>query len=278
MSAPIGFMQGRLSPLVDGKIQAFPTAHWRAEFAAAEALGITLMEWTLDQDGLRDNPLMTSEGQAEIRDLSIRHGLSIPSVTGDCIMQAPFYKARGAMRTSLLDDLAAILGACGKLGIGFFVMPLVDDGGLKNPAEERSLFEGLTGLEGRMREHGVRIVFESDLEPDGLAAFIARLPADLYGINLDLGNSAALGFEIEAEVAAYGASIYNVHIKDRVLGGTTVPLGTGDADLPRAISHLAASGYQGNYILQTARSENGDHAGVLGRYRDMVAGWLGVTC
>ena len=29
--ARIGFMQGRLSPQVDGKIQAFPWVHWRDE-------------------------------------------------------------------------------------------------------------------------------------------------------------------------------------------------------------------------------------------------------
>mgnify|MGYP001554379746 CR=1 FL=1 len=53
MIAPkIGFMQGRLSPLVDGKIQAFPWAHWRDEFPAGDECGIHLMEWTLDHDRL----------------------------------------------------------------------------------------------------------------------------------------------------------------------------------------------------------------------------------
>ena len=262
--------------MVDGKIQAFPSAHWRAEFATAETLDIGIMEWTLDQDGLRDNPLMTSAGRAEIYELSCRHRLSIPSLTGDCIMQAPFYKVQGTVRDKLLGDFAEILVACGEIGIKYFVVPLVDGGRLENETEEHNLFDGLSGLEERMRKHGVQIVFESDRTPDDLAAFISRLPADLYGINLDLGNSAALGFEIEAEVAAFGERIYNVHVKDRLLGGTTVPLGTGDADLPRAVSHLAAAGYQGNYILQTARADNGDDAGVLRSYRDMVSNWLRV--
>jgi L-ribulose-5-phosphate 3-epimerase len=274
MSAPIGFMQGRLSPLVDGMIQAFPIVHWRTEFAAAEALGIGLMEWTLDQEGLHENPLMTAQGRTEIQDLLLRHGLSIPSLTGDCIMQAPFYKVGGAVRDEMLADFAAIITACGDLGIGLFVVPLVDNGGIENKSQERNLFDGLAGMEGLMREHDVRIVFESDLPPRDLAAFIVKLPAELYGINLDLGNSAALGFEIEAEIAAFGERIYNVHVKDRVLGGTTVPLGAGAADLPRAIGCLLAAGYKGNYILQTARADNEDHAGVLGRYHKMVSGWL----
>ena len=53
----IGFMQGRLSPQVDGKIQAFPWQHWRDEFPAAQKLNIPLMEWTLDHDRLtEENP------------------------------------------------------------------------------------------------------------------------------------------------------------------------------------------------------------------------------
>ena len=59
----IGFMQGRLSAMVDGKIQAFPWNEWREEFPRASALGLTRIEWTIDQDRLRENPLNTAAGQ-----------------------------------------------------------------------------------------------------------------------------------------------------------------------------------------------------------------------
>ena len=65
-----------------------------------------------------------------------------------------------------------------------------------------------------------------------------------------------------------------MHVKDRKLGGTTVPLGTGSADLPRTLRLLRERGYAGNYILQTARAADGNHAEVLARYRDMVREWL----
>ena len=63
----IGFMQGRLSALVDGKIQAFPWNEWREEFPRAKALGIGRMEWTIDQDRLRENPLTTESGRERDR-------------------------------------------------------------------------------------------------------------------------------------------------------------------------------------------------------------------
>src|SRR5262249_31940386 len=107
-----------------------------------------------------------------------------------------------------------------------------------------------------------------------VATFIARFPADVFGVNYDTGNSAALGFDCGAEIAAYASRIVNVHVKDRVRGGTTVPLGTGSADLPRAVRLLRAAGYTGRYILQTARAADGHHAGALARHPARLRAWL----
>lgn len=271
----IGFMQGRLSELVDGKIQAFPWRDWGQEFSLAHRHVFPLMEWTLDQDRLYENPLMTEEGRERIRALSDTNGIKIPSLTGDCFMQAPFFKAAGKERASLLRDLQAVLGACAKVGIRYVLIPLVDNGRIENAEQETSLLDGLTPLTGFLRAHSMQIVFESDFPPRRLADFIAALPEDAFGINYDVGNSAALGHDPEAEIAAYGKRIVNVHIKDRELHGTTVPLGEGNADFLRVFQALKGVGYAGNFILQTARATDGDHAGALCRYRGMVKAWIG---
>ena len=44
----IGFMQGRFSPLVNGKIQAFPWDSWSEEFFVANENDFNIIEWTLD--------------------------------------------------------------------------------------------------------------------------------------------------------------------------------------------------------------------------------------
>ena len=46
--------------------------------------------------------------------------------------------------------------------------------------------------------------------------------------------------------------ILNVHIKDRPLGGGTVPLGEGNADILGVIKALETASYKGLYIFQTA--------------------------
>lgn len=266
----IGFMQGRLCAQVNGKIQAFPWDEWELEFPRAQALGIDLMEWTLDQERLGENPLLTPQGRARIAALRAQHGVEVLSLTGDCFMQAPFYKSSGTERAALLNDLHAIVDACDQARIQHILIPLVDNGALTNEREAAALLEGLQPLTPRLRTRGQTIVFESDFAPQELKDFIARLPADVFGINYDIGNSAALGYDPTAEIEAYGDRILNVHIKDRVRGGTTVPLGTGNADFDAVFAALARCAYRGNFILQTARAADDDHAGALARYRDLA--------
>jgi L-ribulose-5-phosphate 3-epimerase len=271
----IGFMQGRLSAMVDGKIQAFPWDEWRDEFPRANALGLTRIEWTIDQDQLRDNPLNTSAGQKEIIELSRRNTLKPASLTGDCFMQAPFWKADGETRKSLIDDLDLVLASCSTLSIEFAVIPLVDNGRVENAAQAETLLRVLLDRAASLSKQGVKIVFESDLPPAPLAEFIDKFPHEVFGVNYDSGNSAALGYDPAEEIPTYAARILNVHVKDRLLGGTTVPLGTGAADLGKTIRLIEQSGYRGQYILQTARAADGDHAGALARYRDMTVDWIG---
>jgi L-ribulose-5-phosphate 3-epimerase len=270
----IGFMQGRLSPTINGRIQAFPWEFWKNEFPLAQQINIHLMEWTLDQERLFENPLLTEVGQAEIRTLCQQHSISIPSLTGDCFMQAPLWKAHGKERIALERDFVEICKGCAAVGIKTMVMPLVDNGRLENMAQEDDLVTFLESQSGFLAAHGLKVLFESDYVPYDLARFIARLDLSLFGINYDIGNSAALGFNPQEEFAAYGARIVNVHIKDRVLGGTTVPLGTGSANFDAVFAALARVNYQGNFILQTARAVDGNHSNSLLTYRDMVVNWL----
>lgn len=273
MNNRIGFIQGRLCKQVDGKIQAFPWRDWESEFPVAVGIDIRVMEWTLDQDRLYDNPLMTFEGQARIRKLCQQYRIAIPSLTGDCFMQAPFWKASGQDKAALEADFIAIARACAEVDIEMIVVPLVDNGRLENEQQEEALLAFMLAQSDMFRTLGLRIIFESDFTPHELARFIGRLPADAFGVNYDIGNSAALGYKPEEEFAAYGHRIVNVHIKDRVLGGTTVPLGKGNADFPAVFGLLREAGYAGYLIMQTARAEDGDHAGALHQYMGQIKAW-----
>ena len=117
--------------------------------------------------------------------------------------------------------------------------------------QENDLIAFLKSNENIFLEKKLKILFESDYSPIKLAKFIDRLNPLIFGINYDIGNSASLGFKCEDEFNFYSARIINVHVKDRLLGGTTVPLGKGCANFEKVFQFLARINYQGNYILQT---------------------------
>jgi L-ribulose-5-phosphate 3-epimerase len=167
-----------------------------------------------------------------------------------------------------------VLASSAALGIEFVVIPLVDNGKIETPDQTEALLGALLERNTSLSKQRVKIVFESDLPPAELANFIAKLPKENFGINYDIGNSAALGYDCGEEIAAYAPRILNVHVKDRLRGGTTVALGTGAAELSRAIGLIEESGYSGQYILQTARATDDDHSGPLKRYRDMTVRWI----
>ena len=267
-------MQGRLSECVNGKIQAFPWRDWEKEFSTAASIDIHLMEWTLDQARLYENPLMTVDGQKKIRGMCQQYELSIVSLTGDCFMQHPFWKTTGKIETDLKSDFLAICRACAAVEIRMLVMPLVDGGRLDTIEQEDILVDFLLAQHTFLINNQLKIIFESDFHPIELARFISRLPADSFGINYDIGNSAAMGFSPAEEFSAYGDRIMNVHVKDRLLGGTTVPLKTGSADFDVVFAALAQQNYQGDFILQTARAVDGNHTEILRTYRDMTQVWI----
>jgi len=274
MSEKIGFMQGRLSEIVDDKIQAFPWLEWENEFYLAQKINLGIMEWTLDQERLCENPLITEVGRSKIKKLCAQNRVIIQSLTGDCFMQAPFWKAKNRVKETLKEEFIRVCNACRCLNINLVIVPLVDNGRLENQNQQITLVEFLLEHQKFLQEKNIKILFESDFGPQELGRFIAQFPKENFGINYDIGNSAALGFDPSDEFLVYGDRVLNVHVKDRLLDGGTVALGQGNANFESVFFELAKIKYKGNYILQTARADDGKHASVLELYHSMTTRWL----
>lgn len=247
-------MQGRLSSKVNNKIQAFPEKNWKKEFPRAKKLGLKFIEWTLDYKNFYKNPLLTHKGKESIKKLQKKYSIKIKSLTGDCFMQKPFWKT--LKNSKLIDDFKNLVISCNKLKIKFIVIPLVDNGSLKNLKEEFFFIDICNNLSKFIKKNKVQLIFESDYPPKKLKNFIAKFDKKLFGINYDVGNSAGLNYNIDDEFNLYGKRILNVHIKDRIKHGKTVRLGEGNADLKKLLKKLKNINYKGNLILQTARSKN----------------------
>jgi len=250
-------MQGRLSPLINNKIQSFPWGHWQEEFEICHRLGIRNIEWTIDLFEIDSNPIFHSRGIREIAGLSESFNVLVPSVTCDFFMENPPFRNIGLTSDSIKSYLDKLLEASFELGPMHIVIPLVDNSSLPSQSDFLSVVDFL--LSTSIFETECDFIFEVDLVPSDFLTLIRQLDSRCFGVNLDLGNSASLGWDPTLEVNTLTEFIKNVHVKDRRFRGPSVPLGEGEVDFYKYFSSLIQSGYSGNYIFQTARSITGDH-------------------
>ena len=254
----IGIMQGRLVPKVEGRFQSFPRGRWRDELGRASEAGLECIEWIYDVFGLDDNPFEQEGALPPLAALAAQHGVAIRSVCADYFMERLLLKGEAGERGTSRDVLVRLLERCGAFGVERIVLPFVDASSLSGPSDRDGLVAVLDDVLLATNATGVELHLETDLGPAAFAELLARLPSPRVRVNYDSGNSASLGYRPRDEFAAYGDRVGSVHVKDRVRGGGTVPLGTGHTDFAELATELARIGYRGDFILQAARGAEGD--------------------
>jgi len=266
----LAIMQGRLVPPIGDRIQCFPRDRWAEEFPLAAAAGLDAIEWIDDVYGDAINPIADDAGLARIKELSALHGVKVRSLCADYFMERPLIRASASEVTERSQRLAWLLERCASIGIVRVVLPFVDHSRI-DPANELDEVAGILGAMVPFIENtGVELHLETSLSPADFAELLARVDHPMIKVNYDSGNSASLGYRPTDEFAAYGHRVGSVHIKDRVLGGSTVPLGTGDADFDALFRSLDAVGYAGDFVLQVARGMPGDETAWAMRNREFV--------
>ena len=153
------------------------------------------IEWTIDQDRFRENPLHRRRAGRDPR--VVRQARSrFPRLTGDCFMQAPFWKTDG--ETPKITG-----GSRSRSGARLLQHPRHRVRGHSAGRQRQDRGCGADGNPAARsaRSHGLAVEarrqnrFESDLPPAPLAQFIDQFPHEVFGINYDSGNSAALGYD-----------------------------------------------------------------------------------
>jgi hexulose-6-phosphate isomerase len=247
-------MQGRLSPPINGKIQAFPVQTWQLEFQTAYNLELGGIEWTIDSHNFWGHPLIDIQKSHLVQNLREKTGFFLNTVTCDFFMQLqPWDSEIGLdeifeMVTALANSAVLIEGL-------ILIIPLVDSGSPKTAKDWVLLREFLHKLEPIFVKNKAKIAFEFDVEPIQQVEFVAHFESSIFGINFDSGNSASNGFDPAEELKVILPYLFNVHIKDRLFRGTTVPLGTGATDFKVIAEFFAKNPYKGNFVLQGARVE-----------------------
>jgi len=253
-----GIMQGRLSPPDGGRFQSFPRARWAEEFALAAAVPLSYIEWIYDDYGADVNPLLSNEGLQHITRLMEVNNIRIRAICADWFMDFPLLRCDEEDRTSRCNFLDRLIRAAGPIGVQRIVLPFVDASRIASREDEDVVVAALEAVLPTAEQAGAELHLETDLGPEAFRALLDRVPHPSLKVNYDSGNSSALGYRASDEIAAYGERIGSVHIKDRVRGGGTVALGSGNADFDDVFKSLKRVGYAGDFTMQVARGEPGE--------------------
>jgi len=244
-------MQGRLSQPCNNKIQSFPKTSWQDEFSKARSCDFEVIEWVFDEF---DNPILESDYLLTIQNFSEKHEIKINSVCADFFMENKLFDTNNAETN--LKVFTKLIENCHKLNIKYVEIPLVDSSSLKNDYKiEQQFVRNINQILTCANDNDVTIVLETDLTPTRFLKLVECFKFNVFA-NYDTGNSTFLGYDVNEELSTYGNMIKNIHIKDRMLHGSTVPLGDGDTDFELFFSALKKIDYSGDLIIQGAREQN----------------------
>ena len=250
-----GVMQGRLLPSFKSQYQAHPVTNWKHEFELASNNKIQSIEFIVDSYLYHANPIITTNGIEEIKDVINKTGIKVKSICADIFMQWPL-KEMDIKEISIYGEiLQRLVSNLSELGGTDIVLPFVDHSSLKKKEDMTFVSSFLDDFEETCIKSNINLSLETDLEPNQFASYLSTFKNNRVTVNYDSGNSASLGYLFEEEIRLYGERISNIHIKDRKRNGGPVLLGRGDAELVK-VKNFINNNYKGLVIFQAFRDEN----------------------
>jgi len=268
----IGIIQGRLSPPLRGKIQSFPLQTWEKEFPMAKACGYNAIEWVFEFEGYEENPIWTDEGIRKIKNVSQEHQIDIPSICSDFFMKQRFFRTSPEERKQAVRVLKKLLHQGGFLGVHRILLPILEEAEIQTDKEQNELVACLRECFDVASRYHIELAIESNLDTSRYSTLMEQLSHPLARIYYDMGNRAAMGYDLEKDILTLRRWISGVHVKDRKRFGETVPLGEGDVNFGTCFRALRRTRFQGSYIVQGARG--GEEVDTARRYFQFVKGHL----
>ena len=257
MQNKVGVMQGRLLPKHKGRFQAHPVGYWQNEFPLAAELGLDCIEFLFDYQDFEANPIWSDKGIREIQQITRRTDVEVLSICADFFMECPLHSSKQEEADFASSIMIRLLEQSNALGISDLIIPCVDQSSINHRKKLEFFQRKIEELIPTALKHGVRLCLETDLPANSFANLLKVLDSSSVSVNYDTGNSFSLGYDFKEELAAYGKSITDLHIKDRTYGGGSVPLSEGGMDFEEFFSCFSKINFEGIMILQAYRDDEG---------------------
>ncbi len=253
MDMSIGILQGRLSPSRDGRFQ-FSPKKWEAEFAIAQKLGFTSIEWLVDFVDFSENALLSSSGRKAIANAVAETGVVVSSICADYFMK---YRFTGADAPRSVEMLRVLADGAKETREKLILIPLLEDNAPKRNAEKNEIVSQIKAVLPYLEKKGVRIGFETEMSRGELTEFLDSFRSDIVGVYYDIGNATSYGCDVPGDIRFFGNRIFGVHAKDRKKRSTqSVLLGEGDAPYAETMRALTEIDFGGTIVMQAWRGQD----------------------
>ena len=230
----LGIMQGRLLPPVDGHIQEFPHK-WKDEMVLVDELGLVGVEWLVTKKSYPNNPILKENTFSKYPVISV----CLDNLVDEQIDNPDFVRD--------------VISSCYSSGVRRFTIPLLEESSMVNDSRRKQfcyhIKDSLASFDDAI------FSFEAELDIDKLDEIVCL--SDNFKVTYDTGNTTSFGLNHVSYITHYRNKINNVHLKDRTFDAKTVEPLSGDTNFTEIFECLKSIGYDGNYIIQTARGETG---------------------
>lgn len=245
-----GVSQGRLTK--SKQLQRFPSEDWQAEFFNAQKLGISFVELLTEREFNNDNPVWSTHGRQEIKDVCAATKCEIYSICIDYIINHSLLDDRTA-----LENVLRVFAVAGDLGCKVVIFPLLEESNLEF-SNSQQFAEMFILLSAEAAKHNLMICVETLMKASDLVEFLERVNRDNVKAVFDTGNRVVIpdGNDLYDEILRLDCYIEHVHIKDKNDSGENVILGTGLVDFRTVFSALRRINYQGPLNFETTRGRD----------------------
>jgi L-ribulose-5-phosphate 3-epimerase len=246
----VGLMQGRLLPRFVDRLQCFPLETWIEELDLARQLGVDCIEWLFALEEAEHNPLGSAEGRRAIRQHIERARMPVSSVCADYLKLRQLSDADDEARKESARVLRQLIEWAAQIGASRVLLPLLEEAALDSEDKQALALDSIARAIPTAERHQVIMGLEMELCGEAYARIVSRLDHPLVRATYDTGNSTAQGFDIAQDIEPLLPLLAAVHIKDRVVGGGSCMLGSGDANFAGFFSRLIDAGFEGDLILE----------------------------
>jgi len=257
-------VQGRGLKQIKKDIQYFPI-NWEEEFPIIEKLGFDGIEWIYDDPVEYENPLLNSDGRKKMIDLSKQNSVKLENIVFDWFLRHPlFVDNDGVSLESKIKHMKKLIKFSSITGFQNIIFPILEKNNINSPQKFNKCVKIFKDyILDDLTEFNIQIHFETSLTSQIEKKLLNELNHDKLKICFDMGNSASYGYDCEKSISDVMEFLGSVHIKDRVLGGPSVPLNDGVVNFKKVFKSLNQIKFSGPLSYQIYRNMQTDNLSLL---------------